>query len=270
MSRALSCSLSSQLICIMCKKCDLTNALKGAEGLEDIHEKMLGFRDFVGAQEYPSDEMRAEIWGLAATFALGYLIVKDRLPVERFMYPRDEWSTLRQGMVHAVEEIYKRFGNRLPWAFYGGYLFMAARPNPSVAERLPELKHLLPEDLPWECVDAVWHGLPSATNLYMHLMSFFSKHAGTVPVHGCGCNHYMPPMPKGGDSDPRCIIEWPFNYDDLVAETEVPVAHMLVAIESLARGLPHSLGESEKSLRHHAGSGEKQEVLEVARQPTTV
>lgn len=232
--------------------------------LDDIAQKISGMIDHVdGATYHAVDEInkgiKTRLLALVTEFSDGYARMAEEWTEDRFRgalhIPCDGYRDLRDSTVSAVWALYQKFGARFPWAFYGGYLFMAARPNPSVPERLPELATLLPKGLSWECIDAVWHGLPPATTLYMEVLRIFSEKMGMIPLHGCGCNHYLPPVPDR--STAWKIACPPMSEDRVVEETEVPVAHMLVALENLVRGLPHSLGESSKSIRAHESSGSK-------------
>jgi len=222
----------------------------------DIAIKFESFGDIVLAATYDSDEardgsMKQKMLDLAVSLAEGYLPISKQdflVKLDGFDLPVDESGKTRRGMKDVMVSLFQIYGNRLPWALYGGYMFMVTRPNLHVAERLPDLKALLPADLPWECVDAVWHGLPPATSLYLHILAVINRYTGTIPLHGCGCNHYLPPIER--PDDPRMKVLYP-PPKDVRIETEVPVSHMLLAIESLVRGLPHEIGETEKSLRHH-------------------
>lgn len=250
----------------MCVVCDAKNKLRAvigqinASGSRDIGDKFSGLIDTVSENTYAKDgaentRIKIRIYKLATSFAQGYLPLRRKdfeIRLGQFPMPTDG-HRIRRGMRNAMEELFGIYGARLPWALYGGYMFTASRPNLHIAERLPELSALLPEDLPWECVDAVWHGLPPCTTLYLHILAVINRHTGTIPLHGCGCNHYLPPVKDPGD--PNMLVRYP-EPTDIIAETEVPVSHMLLSLESLARGLPHAMGVTEKALKHHASKGD--------------
>lgn len=223
----------------------------------DIALKFEALPDAIGPVAYSPDKsesgrIKIQVYEHAAALARGYLLVDDGLPVDTFQYPSDDHAPVRRGLVDAVSEIHGRFGSRLPWAFYGGYLFLASRENLTLPERLPDVARLLPGNLPWQTVDAVWHGLPTATRLYMGLLTVFSRRTGRIPLHGCGCNHYLPPIRE----DDRFRVECPeIPASEIAAETEVPVSHFLVQLELLARGLPNDLGLSHKALEMHRQAG---------------
>lgn len=256
----------------MCAVCDAKNALKKViEELEasaaDIAGHFTALIDYVtnGGHAYSADRdenahLKVRIFTLATEFARGFLPTTSEAfmaKIEAFDLPRDSHYEVRQGMKKAMVELYGHYGNRLPWALYGGYMFMASRTNITVAERLPDIRDQLPSDLSWECIDAVWHGYPPSTVLYLDILSVINRHTRTVPLHGCGCNHYLPPVPLP-DADAAIRIEYPAPVgDNIRIETEVPVAHAILAIESLVRGLPHALGTSDKALNHHADKGAK-------------
>jgi hypothetical protein len=254
----------------MCDMCDAKRGLIAVisqindSGSSDIGDKFSGLIETVGTSVYAENKeesraIRLRILSLATAFAKGYIPMKQKAFEERlgeFPLPVDG-HRIRLGMRNAMEELFGLYQHRLPWALYGGYMFMASRPNLYVAERLPELGHLLPQDLPWECVDAVWHGLPPCTTLYLHVLAVINRHTGTIPLHGCGCNHYLPPVRDPGD--PSMCVRYP-EPTDIIAETEVPVSHMLLSIESLARGLPHAMGMTEKALRQHAAVGARRQT----------
>jgi hypothetical protein len=86
----------------------------------------------------------------------------------------------------------------------------------------------------------------------MDVLTVFSRRTGRIPLHGCGCNHYLPPLRE----DDRFRVECPeIPAAEILAETEVPVSHFLVQIELLARGLPNNLGLSQKAIEMHAKAG---------------
>lgn len=250
----------------MCVVCDaksnlmsVCEELKGA-GQPDLALKFEAFIEIVSGRIYDQENrelnsrMKAKMFDLASSFARGYLPIlrPDFLAkIDRFNLPKDSSIQLRKAMRRAMIDLFDVYGNRLPWALYGGYMFMVTRPNVHVAERLPELKSLLPDDLPWECVDAVWHGFPPATALYMHILAVINRHTGTVPLHGCGCNHYLPPIQKPGAAQMLVIYPRP---TDIIEETEVPLSHCLNAIETLVWETFVLYGETTKSLRHHVSS----------------
>jgi len=248
----------------MCIVCDAKNRLFAqCEKLEaaqqgDLALKFRAFADLISSRTYDAEnanrnrEIKIKMLDLATRFAAGYMpitVASFQRKLDRFKLPGDDSFHLRLGMRSAMADLFSVYGNRLPWALYGGFMFMASRPNLHVAERLPDLRHLLPEDLPWECVDAVWHGFPPATALYLHILSVINSFTGTVPLHGCGCNHYLPPVRKPGRAE--MLIAYP-RPADIVTETEVPLAHCLVSIEALVQETFVSLGPTTKALQHIA------------------
>ncbi len=257
----------------MCTLCNAKNALGTAvsrlndAGSPDIASKFAAFVDHVSASQYADDpavskKIKVRCLNSALRLCEGYMPTDRKafeLKIDEFRASSTAGTVairIRDGMRVAMLELFDLYGMRLPWALYGGYMFMVTRPNLHQAERLPELAPHLPEGLPWETIDAVWHGLPPATSLYLHILSVINRHTGTIPLHGCGCNHYLPALP--GQGDPKMMVVFPApTPDQVVTETEVPVSHMLLAIESLARGLPHALGETDKSLNHHADAAQR-------------
>ncbi len=246
----------------MCIVCDARNDLLAIcnrlddEGQADLALKFRAFIEIVGSRTYDVKDaernrsMKVEMFNLATQFAKGYTKTTFDCFAKKlnsFDLPKDEDSMLRNSMKFAMIDLFTIYGNRLPWALYGGYMFMVTRPNMHVAERLPNLKELLPSDLPWECVDAVWHGFPPATAIYLHILSIISKHTGTVPLHGCGCNHYLPPVRKPNWE--RTLIVYP-QPEDIIEETEVPLSHCLNAIETLVQETFVLFGETSKSIKH--------------------
>ena len=246
----------------MCEVCDAKNRLLFTcrdlreAGQADLAIKFEGFVEIVRSRVYEADnpdknrQKKVKMLDLANSFAQGYMPMSEEVflsKINSFHLPNDDSFSMREAMKEAMIDLFIIYRNRLPWALYGGYVFMVTRPNIHVAERLPDLKLLLPDDLPWECVDAVWHGFPPATALYMHILSVINRKTGTVPLHGCGCNHYMPPI-----NDPDRVlmkIVYP-KPDDIVIETEVPLSHCLNAIETLVQETFVLFGETTKSLQH--------------------
>jgi len=248
-------------MCIVCdsKKrllmvCDCLDEV----GQSDLSLKFQAFIDIVRGRVYDDENkdrncaMKAKMLDMATSFAEGYMPISKSeflAKINAFNLPNDSSFSLRKSMRTAMIELFDVYENRLPWALYGGYMFMVTRPNVHVAERLPDLKSLLPDDLPWECVDAVWHGFPPATALYMHILSVINKRTHTVPLHGCGCNHYLPPIQEPGIAKMTVVYPEPA---DIVEETEVPLSHCLNAIETLVRETFVLFGETTKSINHHA------------------
>ncbi len=252
----------------MCIVCDAKNGLlsvcKRLDGANqsDLALKFRAFIDIVRGRIYDEKDkerncaMKVKMLELATEFAKGYMPISKSdflAKINLFNLPEDESFHLRHSMRLSMLDLFDVYGNRLPWALYGGYVFMVTRPNVHVAERLPELKAMLPDDLPWECVDAVWHGFPPATAIYMHILSVINKHTRTVPLHGCGCNHYLPPIQEPDLAQMMVVYPEP---DDIIEETEVPLSHCLNAIETLVRETFVLFGETSKSIRHQISSAD--------------
>ncbi len=248
----------------MCKVCDAKNALADVceqldmFGQSDLALKFQNYSEIVRSRTYDienkerNSDLKVRMLDLARQFATGYMpVTKDKFHqrICQFNIGHKGAGEIRFGMKNAMIELFSIYGNRLPWALYGGYMFMVTRPNVHVAERLPELKHLLPADLPWECIDAVWHGFPPATALYIHILAVINRHTGTVPLHGCGCNHYLPPIKDPGTTIMQIVYPQP---EDILAETEVPLSHCLTAIETFVLETFVLFGETTKSLQHVA------------------
>lgn len=165
--------------------------------------------------------------------------------------PNDEHHQDRVNLAQAVLDLYSQFGARLPWHFYGGYLSLAVRKsNITVAERLPDLAESFPSDLDWRIVDAVWHGLPPVTALYLNILQTFVGRVGRPPLHDCGCNHMIPPRPDG---------TWTLSappLGDIVEITEVAVVRILAAMRDIVLWNDCELfGITSKRLRHEETKG---------------
>lgn len=249
----------------MCTICDSRKKLLSvvdqltSSGQPDIALKFTAFSEIVSNRTYHQDssedkKIKLQMFTLATSFAEGYMPIsrEDFLGrINFFVLPDDESADIRQSMKSSMIELFDMYGSRLPWALYGGYMFMVTRPNVHVAERLPDLRQLLPEGLPWECIDAVWHGFPPSTALYLHVLSVINKHTGTVPLHGCGCNHYLPPI----ISPDRALMNITYPApQDIIAETEVPISHCLTAIETLVLETLQQFGSTTKSLAHQVAT----------------
>ncbi len=256
----------------MCTVCNSKNSLLAVcDQLDSVDQsdlalKFRAFVDIVRGRIYNEDkstncQMKAKMIDLATAFAKGYLPISRIDFVDKinsFDLPQDSTLPLRQSMRTAMIDLFDIYRNRLPWALYGGYMFMVTRPNVHVAEKLPELKALLPDDLPWECVDAVWHGFPPATALYMHILSVINRRTRTVPLHGCGCNHYLPPIVEPDIE--KMLVLYPQPVD-IIEETEVPLSHSLNAIETLVQETFVLFGDTTKSIKHHVVKAPKIETL---------
>lgn len=165
--------------------------------------------------------------------------------------PNDEHRQDRVNLAQAVLDLYRQFGARLPWHFYGGYLSLAVRENNiTVAERLPDLAESFPSDLDWRIVDAVWHGLPPVTALYLNILQTFVEKVGRPPLHGCGCNHMIPPRPDG---------TWTLSAPPLgntVEITEVALVRILAALRDIVLWNDcEAFGITSRRLRHEEGKG---------------
>ncbi len=206
----------------------------------DILGSMKGFMEFMHSKGHCGLGMQ-----ITETYAKGYLEA-GAFQVEDFI-PKveDPFYELKTKYLDALATIHRRFGNRLPRQFYDTLAFSARRSDPTKEGRIPDLAHLLPNNMDWKTADAVLHAMPLCSRLYFDVQTVVNKKTGRILGHGCGCDHSLAAMPT-------CIVDAAMGdkTEIMLEETESFLRHLLGQCFLLHFGLPQGMGPSVKMELH--------------------
>ena len=159
----------------------------------------------------------------------------------------------------AVQKIHQKFGHRLPVQLYQAVLFTGLRPNPEIEVKVPDVQHLLPDNMRWQVADAANHAVRLCDRLNLDMQTTLFNETGRIRMHGCGCDDCSPILIKGH------ILNVPMSSDPsvLLEETESFLRHFMAQMVPIELGVPHDTGPSMTQGMNDLREGDKRKALTV-------